>query len=182
MSNLAGGSEYGEDIWIKENVPLPEKGFYLDIGCAWPVLFSNTSFLREKGWDGLAIDGNPRYSQWWNGMKEFHCAVLSGGEMAKFDFNGVPELSRIGVGELVKTRRLEEFLLEVPKIDLISCDLEGHEFNVLSTLNWNRYRPQVVVSEYSTFGLGEDYRVRDMLLKMGYRIAHETKANLIFTL
>ena len=27
-------SEYGEDRWIAENLKLPDRGFYVDVGCA----------------------------------------------------------------------------------------------------------------------------------------------------
>ena len=47
-----------EDEWIDKNLPLPEKGFYVDIGCEHPFNHSNTAFLRDRGWKGLAIDGN----------------------------------------------------------------------------------------------------------------------------
>lgn len=143
---------------------------------------SNTAFLRDRGWRGLCIDGNPVYAPDWDGRPEFICAVLSGGEMEKFEYRQHVGHSRIGAaGKEVQTRRLEEFLVNAPAIDFISCDLEGHEFAVLSTLDWNRHRPQVVISEFNTAGLPPDFRVRDMMEKLGYRAALQNAANFIFT-
>ena len=58
-------SEYGEDRWIAENLKLPDRGFYVDVGCAVPGSGSNTAFLRDRGWGGLVIDANPAYAALW---------------------------------------------------------------------------------------------------------------------
>lgn len=174
-------SEFGEDIWIQENIALPEHGFYLDLGCAWPVRYNNTAFLRAKWWAGINVDGNPRYEREWVGVAPFTCCVIGDGKPVLFDAEGVPELSRVGSGQEIPTRRLDDLLRFSSAVDFISCDLEGHEFAALSTFDW-KHRPKMIVSEYNTHGIGEDYRVRDMLLALGYSVVHQTKANLIFVL
>lgn len=183
-------SEFGEDSWIAENVVLPERGFYLDLGCAWPTLNSNTAFLRDRGWDGANIDGNPSYEPKWSGVGTFTNCVIGSGAVARFVTGGVPELSHIepapaALEEIVKTRRLDELLQYSPQGDFISCDLEGHEFEALKTFDWEKNRPVCIVAEYSTWtpaGVVEDFRVKEMLEAMGYRERHRTKANIIFTL
>ncbi len=174
-------SEYGEDIWIKENVALPAKGYYLDLGCAWPEYNSNTTFLRAMGWDGVAVDANPIYSTDWHGKGKFVTCIIGDGNDAEFEFNPAPDLGRIGKGTPVKTRTIET-IIESDHIDFISCDLEGHEFEALSRLNFTKYKPLVIVSEYDTAGKGRDFRVANLLVHMGYEIRHMTKANFVFVL
>ena len=175
-------SEYGEDAFIDSLGILPDKGFYLDVGCAWPFLYSNTAFLRERGWDGACIDGNASYERSWGGVAAFTHCVIGDGQPIAFESNGVPELSRVGSGEIVPTRRLDDLLEFSPHVDLISCDIEGHEFEALKTFDWEKNQPLVIVAEYNTAGIGEDYRVKEMLEAMGYRERHRTVANIIFTL
>jgi len=183
-------SEYGEDRWIAENVVLPEKSFYLDLGCAWPFLNSNTAFLRDRGWDGANIDGNASYEPNWSGVGTFTNCVIGDGRVARFITEGVPELSRIAPApalpsEIVKTRRLDELLEYSPRVDFISVDLEGGEYDALQTFDWEKNRPVCIVAEYATWhpdGVVEDFRVKEMLEAMGYRERYRTKANLIFTL
>lgn len=178
-------SEFGEDKWIAENVVLPERGFYLDIGCAWPCLNSNSAFLRDRGWDGANIDGNPSYEKNWDGVATFTNCVIGDGKPIAFEANGVPELSHVGSGESVPTRRLDDLLEFSPHVDFISCDLEGHEFEAMKTFDWKKNRPVCIVSEYATWtpaGVVEDFRVKEMLEAMGYRERHRTTANIIFTL
>lgn len=172
-------SEYGEDIWIEENLNLPDKGFYLDLGCAWTVLYSNTHFLRERGWKGLAIDGNPDYAPDWIGVEEFRNLVIGSGDTVPWLKMPNPDLSRVSRdGVPVVTTRLDE--LELPTIDFISCDLEGQEYNSMVTLDWKNQRPGVIISEYNTLGIGEDFRVKSLLESMGYREVHRTVANIVY--
>ncbi len=174
-------SEFGEDKWIVENCELPASGFYLDIGCADPVTFSNTAFLRDRGWSGIAIDGNPIYAPRWG--KDFVNAVVSNQPSVEFACHECAALSRVEQGApTVKTISLGELLRErkIDKVDFMSIDVEGHEFEVIQTLNLAKWTPQLIVSEFNTQGLPLDYRVYDYLLKSGYRAIHRTFSNFIF--
>lgn len=182
-------SEYGEDAFAASLGILPEKGFYLDLGCAWPCLNSNTAFLRDRGWDGANIDGNASYEPNWSGVATFTHCIISDRPYVKFSESGVPELSRIvelpmesisSTEGIASTRRLDELLEYSPHVDFISCDLEGHEYEALKTFDWKKNRPTCIVAEYNTAGIGEDYRVKEMLEGMGYRVVHQTVANLIY--
>lgn len=174
-------SEYGEDIWIAQNVRLPEMGYYFDLGCAWPEYNSNTDFLRKLGWRGVAVDANPVYEKDWQGVALFISCVIGDGNPAEFEYNGAPDLSRIGRGTPVETKTLDSIICR-HAVDFISCDLEGNEYEALSRLDWNRFKPLVVVSEYATMGKQNDYRVANMLIPMGYELRHMTVANMIYVL
>ena len=49
----------GEDLFLKDYFKDKKKGFYIDIGCFHPIMFSNTCLLFNKGWNGINVDLNP---------------------------------------------------------------------------------------------------------------------------
>jgi len=175
-------SEYSEDEWIDRNLNLPEKGVYVDCGAAYPFLRSNTAFLRERGWKGVAIEGNPYYLPEWT--SNLVIAVLSQNPEARFDYHYAPDLSGIRPeGTPVRCRTLESILIEygIEKVDFLSLDLEGSEFDALLSMNIARHEPSIIVSEYATAGKSDDWRVRDYLNTLGYKQVHQTVANAIYT-
>jgi len=177
-------AEFGEDRWLESNIEMPKGGFFVDIGCAWPFLYSTSAFLRQRGWESCNIDGNPFYEPLWAGVALFTNCVIGDGNPVLFQTGGIPELSHVGEGELTPTVRLDALLAHSPSVDAIFCDLEGHEFEALKTFDWKKNHPQVIVSEYSTWtpqGVVDDFRVKEMLEAMGYSERHRTKANIIFT-
>jgi hypothetical protein len=185
-------SEFGEDKWIAENLPLPATGFYVDVGCAHPTEGSNTAFLRARGWQGLAIDANPLFADKWETAgygSHFVQAFVSDQPIVPFDFSdrvlesrvslGGPHFAAVDLWSIVEAAAEQQY----PKIHFLTLDLEGHEINALRSLIDYYPKsecPPIIVSEYNTLGLGEDLRVRDYLLKQGYRLVHTTRANHIF--
>ncbi len=185
-------SEFGEDKWIAENLPLPAHGYYVDVGCAHPTEGSNTAFLRARGWQGLAIDANPLFAEKWETAGyggHFVQAFVSDQEIVPFAFSdrvlesrvspGSPRFAAFALWSLVEAARNEQY----PKIDFITLDVEGHEINALRSLI-DYYPPtelpSIIVSEYNTLGIGEDMRVRDYLLNRGFKHVHTTTSNHIF--
>lgn len=170
---------------------LPKKGFYVDIGCAHPFDTSNTAFLRDLGWTGLAIDGNSIWRSHWECIKrdsEFIGWVISNRVYEQFNSRtDEPWLSRIERGgsgvPTVTCRNIEDILSErhVRKIDFLSVDVEGSEFDVISSIDLVFHDPTIIVSEYDTRDIGKDYRVRDYLIEQGYCIRHTTESNMIYT-
>lgn len=177
-------SQQGEDEWCFENLKLPSAGVYVDIGAFHPEDGSNTAFLRDAGWRGVVIDANPNNAKDWTDP-DLTVAVLSDKPNARFEFNeGNPSNSRIGdSGDVKDCRLLEDILAEksVGQIDFLSIDIEGHEFNVMKGFNFSKHKPKVIVAEYNTFGIGEDLRLRDLLISKGYKVVHQNPSNFIFT-
>lgn len=172
-------SEYGEDRWIAENLFLPEKGFYLDVGAGHPTVASNTAFLRESGWDGVSIDPQ-RFVVEWPGI--FIQAAISDIPLVPFVFDGFS--ARIKKSkQFVAAVTLAEVIddLNIQKIDFLSIDVEGHEWTAFNTFCWRDLLPTIIVAEYNTEGIGEDFRLRDQLLSSGlYDAIHQTIANIIY--
>jgi hypothetical protein len=210
MAGADGRTTNGEELmqkyepeseWFVKNTILTEgdHNIYVDLGAAHPSNKSLTSFCRDLGWRGVAIDANPDYAKDWADAgfgSHFVCAVLSDQPTARFVTHENSFTSRISDlpendhPERWGIKRIEgratvplEWILkehEIGKIDLLTCDLEGHEFAVLQTLDWDKHQPSWVIAEYVTAGEGVDIRVAEMLLEKGYEIVHLTGSNIIY--
>lgn len=153
MSQMISYAQNGEDVWIVENLPLPDSGFYVDIGCAHPFECSNTAFLRDRKWEGLAIDGNLVWAKEWDNIPAFHYAVISTKPEVYFlDDPEVPYYSRIDrAGRLKEAETIERLLerFEIGKFDFLSLDTEGTEFEILQSFDFEKHSPSIVVVEYN---------------------------------
>lgn len=189
-------SEFGEDAWLASQYSgrftddySREKGIYVDVGCGHPVIGSNTAWLRELGWTGLHIDADERWTGAWAeaGLPLIN-AVVSTHRWAQFRNMPAPTESRVithAAFENLNSKCVTlDSLLEqagIDNIDFLSIDVEGHEFEVLNSLSLERYRPQFIIAEYNTAGLGYDFRVLESLLKeRKYRVVWNTLANIVF--
>lgn len=181
-------SENGEDRWIVENLPLPEVGTFVDVGANCAQLGSNTLHFVERGWRGLAIDLDQQYALQWMGKCEFMLAAIGPQGFSRVHFEG--GLTRLtgtaGQGVIVPRIPLYAALDMIPfGIDLLSLDIEGGEYDALTTLG--SHRPRIIVSEFLTARLEDgkyvencDRRADGLLASLGYRKVYETKNNAVF--
>lgn len=170
--NISSYSQTGEDRIIGSL--LGDIGFYVDVGCNHPQAFSNTFFLYKKGWTGIAIDANEGLIQKHRELRKKDtsiCAAVSNEEqevvftdfenalVSSLDADHISKWEKIrSVKEkrIVTTKLLGNILAnyEVPcHFDLLCIDVEGHDFEVLSSLDLNSYRPKLIVIEMHGFDL-----------------------------
>ncbi len=182
-------SQNGEDEWIDHHLSLPIKGFYLDIGCGHPTQTSNTAFLRDRKWQGLAIDGNGAWASDWPDSPHFHCAVISP-LSGTVTFKEDSWWGRIGAsgGEYREGVAIEEFLQRfgIRKIDLLSVDLEGSELDILKTFDFNYHDPPIAIVGYNAVHLPivepSDSPIPAFMQSKGYSLCHTFEpTNMIFT-
>ncbi len=186
-------SQFGEDQWIVENIPLPEKGIYVDVGAGNPIVGNNTYFLQKKGWDGLSIDADPRtFKDLIEKRQDCFFSVIGGDNgFRTFYLNPtISDLSSLTPIDGAKTILSPEFTLirvldalgeKYENIDLLSVDVEGHEIEVLSPFLAIR-KPRIVICEYNTSGIKKLEEVKSFLGdQCGYEIAHISEANIIAT-
>lgn len=176
-------SEHGEDRWLFEHDLIPSTGTYVDIGAAWPKEYSNTAMLRELGWEGVQVDGCEVFKPLWDilGLK-LVVAVISQLPEVSYSINAEkPNLSRIGDhGNQVRAKTINQLLYEegVGLVDLLSVDVEGSEFEVVSGLDFDLHRPRIIIWEYNTLGVKNE-RLSPFLEGLGYRCVHKTECNYI---
>ncbi len=181
-------SQNGEDEWIDQHLSLPIKGFYLDIGCGHPTQTSNTAFLRDRKWEGLAIDGSGQWAADWLDIPDFMCAVIAtkSGIVRFKDDKWWGRINPEG-GERIATT-IEGLLnrQKVRKIDFLSVDLEGSELDILKTFDFEKHDPPIVIAEYNAAHLphveATDSLIPAFMQSKGYSLKRVFEpANMIFT-
>jgi FkbM family methyltransferase len=151
---------------------------YVDVGCNHPSRDSNTFDLYRSGWNGVTIDGN-------QALIDLHrktrpkdksvCAVVSS-EIRDMTFteysdslvSSVDSEHALSLGyqsdivsqKTVRTRTLTEILDSVQfshTFGVLSIDVEGHDYEVLTSLDFSKYRPFLIVIEIHNFAFLEPY-------------------------
>ena len=73
-------SQHEEDLFINNYFKDKDKGFYLDVGCYHPIMYSNTTLLHNRGWQGVNIDMNQTSIDLFNILRKKDkniCAAIS---------------------------------------------------------------------------------------------------------
>lgn len=171
---LESYSQEGEDIVLKrifEYKNLEDGGFYIDVGAHHPKRLSNTYFFYNLNWRGINIDATP------NSMKEFdnirpldinlEYAISDKEEELTYYIFNEPALNsfdeklskhrdsipHFNIIQQIKIRTktlesvLEKHINEDQEIDFLTIDVEGLDFAVLKSNNWEKYSPKVVLIE-----------------------------------
>jgi FkbM family methyltransferase len=192
-------SQTGEDAIIRSLLDETTPGVYVDVGCHHPIRSSNTLSLYLHGWRGVNIDANPRLIERFKAMRRRDiavCAAISDVEQElvfhEFEDELVSTLSAEVLPEwqgkwkkagerLVRTRTLDAVLREqlAPDtgIDLLSVDVEGHDLNVLRSIDLDHYRPKLIIVEMHRLDLAriEENPVNRHLAGNGFRqIGYDT--------
>jgi FkbM family methyltransferase len=191
MEGMMFYSQHGEDKWLVENVELPDKGIFVEVGAYDGIEASNTyHFEKHCGWSGLCIEGNPNC--WKALLTNRQCEKFFGAvgtdKDATFNLSDIPTHSgfgRQGYGLKVPTLSLGTLLdaYGCEEVDLLSLDTEGAELSVWESGYFSgMYRyPRIVIIEHDTAGLMSARKaILDYFLKLPYLPIHETAGNLIF--
>ena len=199
-------AQQGEDIVLQRILSGIDKGFYVDIGAHHPKRFSNTYFYYKKGWHGINVEPNPNTKRLFDKIRPrdinleipisdkeeeltyymFNDPALNG--FSKDISNEVKEIKDyrlIGIVKM-KTRTLssilDEYLPKGQKIDFLSIDVEGFDLKVLSSNDWEKYKPTVILAEDKEFkvnNLGDSSIYRFLSLQK-YELIAKTFNTLIF--
>lgn len=194
-------AQTGEDMIIRTMLGT-EPGFYVDVGCHDPFEGSNTLLLYLEGWRGLNIDANPRLIARFRARTRdiAVCAAISDVEREmvfyEFEAEAVSTLSTDILEEWkskwplrgerkVVTRTLESLLAEhcpATPIDLLTIDVEGHDLNVLRSINLAVRRPKLIVVELHNLDVAkaEEHDIAVYLAGFGYKLAGYATMNAYF--
>lgn len=196
-------SQFGEDAVLGALFRKQKSGFYVDIGCYHPILYSNTYALYTKGWRGLAIDPNKQMENLFRLFRprdSFVCAAI-GEKMGTGTYYAYRDpaynsLSRERVEELsnihgmqsthqydIPIEPLQDIFKSqgVTRIDFLTIDIEGFDFEVLRGYDWS-IRPKVIAVEdhhFDAFVPTESPLVA-FLKDKNYRLSAYTGVTLIF--
>jgi FkbM family methyltransferase len=192
-------SQFGEDRYIFEKIELAKKGVFVDIGAGHPISYSNTYFFEKNDWEGICIDADINQVNLLKTERsnvEWAAISLEEGEIEFFPAF-LPELSttkqndkyegliKIPFKDSVKVPSFQlETILEkhqIGIIDILDIDVEGTELEVWGTFDYEKHRPQVLIIEYYTLGLGDkSEQIKEFFSKLPYQLVHVTCSNFIF--
>lgn len=158
-------SSGAQDLIIDYFFKNKKKGVYIDVGCYHPFNGNNTKLLHDKGWSGINIDLDFHTIDFFNyirrGDENINVAISdTEGEQELYFFHNrsaINSLSKIRKDEAkevrkIKTRTLNSIIenskFRNEKINFISIDVEGHELEVIRSINLEKYAPDMIVIEY----------------------------------
>ena len=200
-------SQEGEDLVLARFFETIKKteGFFVDIGAHHPIRYSNTYYFYRRGWRGINVDALPGTKKLFERMRPkditVECGVgVKAGILTYFSFNE-PALNTFSEHEAKKKDILPyRMLKKIPipivtletildenlpleqGIDFLSIDVEGFDHEVISSNNWGKYRPKIIlveILESRVHDLGS-HPTAKILLEQGYKFIAKTHNTYFF--
>jgi FkbM family methyltransferase len=200
-------SQEGEDLILERIFINRETGFFIDIGAHHPFRFSNTYLFYKKGWKGINIDPNPNSKQLFDAMRPRDINVELGisdqkGELNYYNFQekalntfseplakqyldgnwkleNIIKIQTITLAEILNTH-----LSSNQRIDFMTVDVEGLEKEVLSSNDWAKYKPEMILVEMldSSINSLSETEIARFLFGLGYFLFAKTFNTVFFKL
>ncbi len=199
-------SQDGEDIILSRFFDEKKSGFYVDVGAHHPFRFSNTYKFYCMGWKGINLDAMPGSMKEFNKHRSrdinLEIPVSLESKILEYYIFNEPALNGFDASLAqqrneaqnkykiikkipLKTQRLSDILDEClppgQEIDFLSIDVEGLDFEVIKSNNWDKYRPKMVLVEilFSTLSNLERDALAVFLIDMGYQL-YAKSVNTVF--
>jgi FkbM family methyltransferase len=200
VSTVSKYSQYNEEEVLLDFFGDKTDGFFVDVGAADGVRFSNTRMLAERGWSGICIE--PEASQY-DQLRELYrgsnvtCFPVAVGTLVGFrklhagkaDFKQISTLCSRWREKKIKqhghcvyeespqiiyAQVLATLLRDAPApdtIDFLSIDAEGMDFDVLRSMDWKKYDVRLICTE------DNDSIIRTFLDNVGFKEHTRTAGN-----
>lgn len=193
-------SQHGEDAFIANFFAARAKGFYLDIGASHPFRLSNTYSLYRSGWNGVTVEPIPRlgklHRRWRprdtmipvavgpaRGTLEFFemtpsvLSTLDRSVAEEYVAEGKAVICRTYVIEVLPINEIIERVSAMAPVDFLSIDVEGLDTDLLSNIDFFRFRPSLICIEANSPETRGKMRI--LFEKAGYDIVKEIECNLM---
>lgn len=174
-----------EDGLVWEYFGRKRDGFFVEVGANEPCGGSQTWFLEGKGWRGILVEPLPQLAARLRAERprsrvfEAACAAPGHPEVVKFhesDCSAHSGLQRHLLDEheryvalhRVRALTLDELLREAgdPRVDFLSVDVEGMQWEVLRGFDLPRHRPGLLAVEDHLF----NWKTHRLVRRAGYRL------------
>jgi len=200
-------SQEGEDLLLARILGEMKitTGFFVDIGAHHPTRYSNTYYFYRRGWRGINVDALPGTKKLFQHLRPRDITVECGvgsqeGVLKYFSFNE-PALNTFSGQEAKKKERppyhiidtlqipvvtlkqiLDEYLPGGTQIDFMTIDAEGFDHEIISSNDWNLYRPRVVLVELLNTDIQnlETHPTAQILYRHNYRAMAKTLNTFFF--
>lgn len=201
--------QFGEDIPIfmifRKKLTNRNHGFFVDVGAYHPTKWSNTYYLYKRGWRGINIDMEPLKIQAFNIRRPKDtniCQAISDNpEPVKIYTHGaytvgatidaqtgIEKHGDIADAQIVHPRSLTDVIdgthYKGREIDYLNIDAEGHDLNVLKSLDFDRYKPKVISVEIYARDIEEvlETEIHKFLKRKGYKYINRVSFTSIYGL
>ena len=145
-----------------------KKGIYIDLGCNHPIKHNNTYLLHKRGWKGINIDSDSKSIEEFNKLRknDYNINKLVSSKKSKIKYYFYHDRSALNTVDyhLVKKRKakpnkiiyretntlnsiIEKSPYKKSKINLLSVDIENHEYEALKNFNFDKYLIDCVIIE-----------------------------------
>jgi len=180
-------SQQEEDKILYEKYLNYKNGFFIELGAMDGITFSNTKFFEDElNWRGILIEPTRQYDMLIKNRpncENFNVAISE--FEGDIDFLGyaaigglVDSMSDIhkknwsldkSTSFKVKSTPLYKIIkdIKIEKIDLFSIDVEGGEYGVLKTFDWN-IPVSIFLIEMDGHNKEKDESCRNILISNGY--------------
>ncbi len=161
-------SQYNQDQYILTHLfPNKKNGFFIDIGAFDGITWSNTLALEQRGWNGICFEPNPDEFKKLKKCRKCICIqgcvdeiegpaqflqVVGGpmldGLVERYDARHLENIQKLAQEKNLtfKTIEVQRYLLnnildqyQIKHIDVLCIDIEGGEFTILKSIDWNRF-------------------------------------------
>ena len=158
----------GVDLIIDRIFSKIRDGVYIDLGCNHPIKYNNTYILHKRGWKGINIDSDSKSIEEFKKLrkKDHNVHELVSSKKNKIKYYFYHERSALNTVDpyLVKKRKakpkkiinletktlnsiIENSPYNKSKINLLSVDIENHEYEALKNFKFNKYKIDCIIIE-----------------------------------
>lgn len=194
-------SQHGEDLQLLNIFSLLgiEKPSYIDLGSHDPEIISNTKLLYDRGSRGINVEANPNLIDAFKLMRPKDVNVNVGVGLVEGDADFLMYDKRSGrntfslreaesISQLMKVREVIKLPVKTLNqiIDeysggkfpaILSCDIEGLDYDVLDTADMEKSKPIVIIVETRR---SDTRKMKEMMWKKDFRLLVRMGENLIF--
>ena len=186
--------EYGEDIFIRRFFKNEKKGFYVDIGSYHPIKGSLTYYLFKKGWKGLNVDLSKVSVDLFKISRpndyNINAAITDfDGETEYFESGAINQQNSLVSEKDKKKIKIKAYKLNtllddfnILEIDYLNIDVEGNEFKVISTFDFEKFHPKLISIEQNIYNFEKifDEECHKLLLAKNYFLASKIGVTCIY--
>jgi FkbM family methyltransferase len=201
-------AQQGEDLVVEQMLGTLgiAKPSYVDIGAQHPSINNNTYLFYKAGGRGLLVEPNPTYAQLLrerrsedtvleagigvtNATEADYYVMAGDGQLNTFSKEQADELVKLnGPQALVKV--IKRPLFDVNEVfakhftarppDFLSIDVEGLDFDILKTLDFDRFRPKLVCVETCLLDGELHAGIMSLMAAKGYAARGGSFVNTVF--
>ena len=203
----------GVDLIIDHLFRNIDKGIFIDVGCNHPIKFNNTYLLHKRGWTGINVDSDHNSIELFNKFRrnDFNVrSIVSEDENIKklyfyhkrsalntlskelVDSRTAKPLKTVEEKSVTLNKIIENSPFRNSKINLLSIDIENHEYEALKNFNFNKYNIDVLVVEITDTSLEKlemynqslsfilESKVYKLIIENGYKLVNLVHSDMVF--